>query len=63
MAFFRTVNFAEPLPTIEGAEVFLRAPQMSDYSEWATLREASRTFLTPWEPTWPADDQASVASR
>ena len=38
MAFFRTVSFAEPLPTVEGAEVFLRAPQMSDYSEWATLR-------------------------
>jgi ribosomal-protein-alanine N-acetyltransferase len=29
---------------------------MSDCSEWAALREASRDFLTPWEPTWPADD-------
>ncbi len=48
MAFFRTVSFSEPLPTIEGNGVFLRAPQMSDYSEWATLREASRAFLTPW---------------
>ena len=55
MAFFRTVSFSEPLPTIDGDPVFLRAPQMSDYSEWATLREASRAFLTPWEPTWPAD--------
>ena len=27
-----------------------------DYAEWAALREASRDFLTPWEPTWPADD-------
>ena len=63
MAFFRTVSFAEPLPTIEGAEVFLRAPQMSDYSEWATLREASRAFLTPWEPTWPADDLGRSAFR
>ena len=63
MAFFRTVSFAEPLPTIEGDEVFLRAPQMSDYSEWATLREASRAFLTPWEPTWPADDLGRSAFR
>jgi ribosomal-protein-alanine N-acetyltransferase len=63
MAFFRTVSFAEPLPTIEGTEVFLRAPQMSDYSEWATLREASRAFLTPWEPTWPADDLGRSAFR
>ena len=63
MAFFRTVSFSEPLPTIEGHGVFLRAPQMSDYSEWATLREASRAFLTPWEPTWPADDLSRSAYR
>jgi ribosomal-protein-alanine N-acetyltransferase len=56
MAFFRTVSFSEPLPEIGGNGVFLRAPQMADYSEWMTLREASRDFLTPWEPTWPADD-------
>jgi [ribosomal protein S5]-alanine N-acetyltransferase len=63
MAFFRTVSFSEPLPTIEGDGVYLRAPQMSDYSEWTTLREASRAFLTPWEPTWPADDLTRSAFR
>ena len=63
MAFFRTVSFSEPLPTIDGEVVYLRAPQMSDYSEWATLREASRAFLTPWEPTWPADDLSRSAFR
>jgi [ribosomal protein S5]-alanine N-acetyltransferase len=63
MAFFRTVSFSEPLPTIDGDSVFLRAPQMSDYSDWATLREASRAFLTPWEPTWPADDLSRGAFR
>jgi ribosomal-protein-alanine N-acetyltransferase len=63
MAFFRTVSFSEPLPTIEGDGIFLRAPQMSDYSEWTTLREASRAFLTPWEPTWPADDLSRSAFR
>jgi ribosomal-protein-alanine N-acetyltransferase len=63
MAFFRTVSFSEPLPTIDGEAVYLRAPQMSDYSEWATLREASRAFLTPWEPTWPADDLTRGAFR
>ncbi len=25
---------------------------MEDYRQWAELREASREFLTPWEPTW-----------
>src|SRR5919204_2993839 len=63
MAFFRTVSFSEPLPTIEGEAVYLRAPQMADYSEWAALREASRAFLTPWEPTWPADDLTRSAFR
>lgn len=56
MAFFRTINFAEPLPAIVGDGVTLRTPQMADYAEWAALRETSRVFLTPWEPTWPADD-------
>jgi len=63
MAFFRTVSFSEPLPIIEGDGVYLRAPQMSDYSEWTTLREASRAFLAPWEPTWPADDLSRAACR
>jgi len=56
MAFFRTVSFSEQLPMISGGSVVLRAPQMADYAEWAALREASRDFLTPWEPTWPTDD-------
>jgi [ribosomal protein S5]-alanine N-acetyltransferase len=56
MAFFRTVSFSEQLPAVVGEGVMLRPPQMSDYPEWAALREASRAFLTPWEPTWPPDD-------
>jgi ribosomal-protein-alanine N-acetyltransferase len=56
MAFFRTVAFTEQFPAIVGDGVLLRAPQMSDYSAWSSLREASRDFLTPWEPTWPPDD-------
>src|SRR5215468_1919729 len=63
MAFFRTVSFSEQLPAITGDGVVLRAPQMSDYAEWATLREASHDFLTPWEPTWPADDLTRSAFR
>ena len=63
MAFFRTVSFAETLPAIEGEGVTLRVPQMSDFSEWADLREKSRDFLTPWEPTWPADDLTRAAFR
>jgi ribosomal-protein-alanine N-acetyltransferase len=36
--------------------VTLRLPQMTDFEDWAALREASRDFLVPWEPTWPIDD-------
>jgi ribosomal-protein-alanine N-acetyltransferase len=56
MTFFRSVSFSEQSPSIVGENVFLRAPQMADFADWVTLREASRDFLTPWEPTWPADD-------
>jgi len=63
MAFFRTINFSEPLPSIDGDGVLLRTPQMTDYAEWAALRERSRAFLTPWEPTWPEDDLSRGAFR
>jgi [ribosomal protein S5]-alanine N-acetyltransferase len=63
MAFFRTINFTEPLPTIEGDGVVLRMPQTTDFEEWAALRETSREFLTPWEPTWPDDDLTRGAFR
>ncbi len=63
MALFRTVTFYEPPPIIEGQGVYLRAPQLADYAEWSALREASRGFLTPWEPSWPADDLTRAAFR
>jgi len=63
MAIFRTINFSEPLPSVEGAGVVLRMPQMTDFEEWAALHEESRDFLTPWEPTWPDDDLTRGAFR
>ena len=63
MAFFRTINFSDALPSIAGEGVMLRTPQVTDYSDWAALRGASREFLAPWEPTWPADDLSRSAFR
>ena len=63
MAFFRTVSLSDPLPAVTGNGIVLRAPQMSDCAEWVALREASRDFLTPWEPTWPADDLTRASFR
>lgn len=53
----------EVLPVISGRRVYLRVPQMRDFAEWRDLREASRDFLTPWEPIWPADDLTKPAFR
>jgi ribosomal-protein-alanine N-acetyltransferase len=63
MAFFRTVSFNETMPGIAGSGVTLRAPQSGDYAAWAALRESSRDFLVPWEPTWPSDDLTRSAFR
>lgn len=63
MAFFRTVSSNDTLPSMSGAGVTLRMPHGGDYAEWAALRERSRAFLTPWEPTWPSDDLTRAAFR
>ncbi|MDE2355539.1 MAG: GNAT family N-acetyltransferase [Alphaproteobacteria bacterium] len=43
--------------------VRLRPHRSSDFSAWSSLREASRAFLQPWEPTWPSDDLTRGAYR
>jgi ribosomal-protein-alanine N-acetyltransferase len=50
-------------PVVEGDVVRLRPPRSGDFHEWAALRAASRAFLQPWEPTWPADDLTRAAFR
>lgn len=48
---------------VEGEGVFLRPPQVKDYAQWSLLRERSRDFLQPWEPTWPQGDLSYAAFR
>ena len=33
----------------------LRPPTASDWASWSEVRRSSRSFLQPWEPTWPPD--------
>ncbi len=47
---------AEPSLTLNGEGIRLRPPRRRDYAEWAALRQASRSFLQPWEPTWSPDE-------
>lgn len=63
MVFLRSVNPVETGPVIYDGEIYLRAPQMNDYPQWASLRDLSREFLTPWEPAWPKDDLNRSAYR
>jgi ribosomal-protein-alanine N-acetyltransferase len=62
MDFLRSV-VPHPGPVLAGQGVVLRPPAMSDFAEWAHLREKSRSFLAPWEPSWPADDLTRGAFR
>jgi ribosomal-protein-alanine N-acetyltransferase len=63
MALLRTITSPEADPMIEGDGVYLRHPAVAHYEEWSELREGSRAFLTPWEPTWPSDDLTRTAFR
>ena len=62
MAFLRATAPYET-PAIQGDGLFLRTPGLSDYAAWTELRAESRAFLTPWEPSWPADDLTRTAYR
>ena len=62
MAFLRAAAPFET-PVISGEGLFLRTPSLADYVAWTELRAESRKFLTPWEPTWPADDLTRTAFR
>ena len=44
------------LRRLDGEGVYLRAPELKDFQDWADVRGASRDFLTPWEPTWAQDE-------
>jgi ribosomal-protein-alanine N-acetyltransferase len=48
---------------LAGKGVRLRYPRNDDYESWSRLREDSRSFLAPWEPTWPEDDLTRHAYR
>lgn len=50
-------------PRIDAERVYLRLPRLVDHKPWSELRAASRGYLTPWEPSWPADDLTRTAFR
>ncbi len=63
MALFRLGPSSENANFIRGEGVYLRPAEMRDFGRWAELRQASRAFLAPWEPTWPHDDLTRASFR
>lgn len=63
MALFRLGPPNDNANFVRGDGIFLRPPEMQDFEAWAALRFLSREFLTPWEPTWPADDLTRASFR
>lgn len=63
MALFGLAGTADPQPLVRGDGLYLRPAIAADYTAWARLREQSRAFLTPWEPTWPSDDLTRASFR
>ncbi len=55
MRLFRQYHYSEGANRLETPRLFLRLAQDRDWNGYAELRSASRTFLQPWEPTWPTD--------
>ncbi|MDA1059649.1 MAG: GNAT family protein [Proteobacteria bacterium] len=62
-ALLRSFTTGTALPELIGERVCLRLPQLVDYVDWATVRQESRAFLEPWEPTWSADALTRTAFR
>jgi ribosomal-protein-alanine N-acetyltransferase len=63
MALFGLTRSVSPEPLVRGEGLYLRPATPTDFSSWSRLRAASRTFLEPWEPTWPDDDLTQAAFR
>lgn len=61
--FLRHPPWTGTPPVMQGRQVYLRAPQLGDWADWARLRALSRSFLTPWEPTWADDELTRNAYR
>lgn len=47
--------------SIKTKRLVLTPPSLNHYDQWVELRQKSRAFLEPYEPTWPKDDLTKSA--
>jgi ribosomal-protein-alanine N-acetyltransferase len=64
MQYLSSFLFTNPSPryprppldaVLVGKRVLLRVGDPEDWRSWRNIRETSRDFLIPWEPTWPTE--------
>jgi len=63
VAFLRTSIGQDSAVVLRGRGIWLRAPLIADYVQWAELRALSRDHLTPWEPMWQRDELSRMSFR
>ena len=55
IGLFKSLSQAVRAKPVRAGRVYLRPPVRRDAKKWLALRGSSRSFLEPWEPTWPKD--------
>ena len=55
IGLFKSLSQAVRTKPVRAGRVYLRPPVRRDAKKWLALRGSSRSFLEPWEPTWPKD--------
>lgn len=63
LSFLRSPAQPPGNEALRAKRLYLRPPRASDWQAWSELRTASRSFLEPWEPTWPRDALSRAAFR
>ena len=49
---FTFASIRQTTPEISGDGLLIRTPRQNDYRAWRDLRNASKSFLAPFEPRW-----------
>jgi [ribosomal protein S5]-alanine N-acetyltransferase len=63
VVFLRSPFAQDQVPMLRHARVMLRPPSLNDFEEWAKLRQASKSFLLPWEPLWSDNEYSKFNFR
>jgi [ribosomal protein S5]-alanine N-acetyltransferase len=63
MVFLRSPFTHDQVPLLVHGRVMLRYPSPNDFEEWVKLRQASKSFIIPWEPLWSENEYSKFNFR